>query len=98
MGNLENGLRFMLTIIFGKTVPLPGEVSYFLPETAKDTVLYSTIQTGCNTKYKHKTGFDTKQQRQRTYYVTLRRVRATIVAGEKQLLLHIPRVCLFFFF
>jgi hypothetical protein len=56
MGNLQNALHFMLTINFDKTVPLPGEVSYVLPATSKDAVFYSTVQTGCNTKYKQARG------------------------------------------
>ena len=36
----------------------------------------------------------TKQDRQRTYNVTMRRVRATIVAVEKQYVLQILSVCL----
>ena len=56
MGNLENALHFMLTISFGKTVPLSGEVSYVLPVTSKDAVLYSTVQTVSNTKYKQAQG------------------------------------------
>jgi len=51
MENLKNALHFMLTISFGKAIPLPGEVSYVLPGTGKDAMLYSTVQTGCNTKY-----------------------------------------------
>jgi hypothetical protein len=39
-------------------------------------------------------GISLKQDRQRTYNVTLRRVRATIVA-EKQLVLHIVSVYLY---
>jgi len=35
------------------------------------------------------------QDRQCTYDVTLRRCRASIVAVEKQLVLHILRVCVF---
>jgi len=35
------------------------------------------------------------QDRQCTYDVTLSRFRASIVAVEKQLVLHIPRVCVF---
>jgi hypothetical protein len=35
-----------------------------------------------------------KQDNQCTFKVTLRRVRATIVAVEKQSVLHIPSVCL----
>ena len=37
--------------------------------------------------------FRNQQERPCTYHVTLRRVRASIVAVEKQSMLHIPRVC-----
>jgi hypothetical protein len=36
-----------------------------------------------------------EQDRQCTYYVTLRLVRATIVAMEEQMLLHILSMCLY---
>jgi hypothetical protein len=38
--------------------------------------------------------FNIQQDRQYTHNVTLRRVRATIVAMEKQYLLHVLSVCL----
>jgi len=44
------------------------------------------------TPFSNKTGI--KQERQCTYNVTLRRVRAAIVAMEKQLVLHNLSVCL----
>ena len=39
--------------------------------------------------------FNSQQDRQCTYNVTIRRVRATIVAAEKQKVLHILSVCLY---
>jgi hypothetical protein len=45
-------------------------------------------------KYVQRVRRQVSQDRQRTYNVTLRPVRATIVVVEKQLVLHVVSVCL----